>query len=181
MDGLNIGQLKRLALELLRRQPAAFADIVNGEIAAEDGQLLHDVGQPQSDQAPPNEPPHDRDNTPEWCKCGHCVTMPTQEENKCCTRAIRPCISRTPLFHQIVLDANILDIAMRYREDILALENVRNNENFRHAAYRQFVLWQHGRLGRGNRRVVPSCCVIAIRKRYPSPNGIYTGYRPARL
>jgi hypothetical protein len=59
--------------------------------------------------------------------------MPTQEENKCCTRSRRACITTTTLFPQIVLDGNILDIAMRYREDMLALENTRNNENFRHA------------------------------------------------
>jgi hypothetical protein len=94
-------------------------------------------------------------NTPEWCNCGHCMAMPTQEENKCCARTRRPCVSRQALFNQIVLDANILDIAMRYREDVLVLNNNINNENFRHAAYRQFVLRQHGRLGRGNRRVVP--------------------------
>ena len=45
---------------------------------------------------------------------------------------------------QIVLDANILDIAMRYREDMLVLENTRNNENFRHAAYRQIVFGNMG-------------------------------------
>ena len=169
MEGLNVDDLRRLALELLRRQPAAFADIVNGELAAGDG-LPAD---------PPNPPPNE--NVPEWCKCGHCVVMPTQEENKCCTQSRRACVTTTTLFPQVVLDANILDIAMRYREDVLVLDNARNNENFRHAAYRQFVLWQHGHLGRGNRRVVSSCCVTAIRARYPSPNGIYTGYRPARL
>ena len=68
-------------------------------------------------------------------------------------------------FLQIILDANVLDIAMRFREDMLALNNVRNNENVRHAAYRQYILWQYGHLGKG----------------YPSPNGIYTGYRSARL
>ena len=41
-------------------------------------------------------------------------------------------------------DANILHLQMRYREDILVMNNPRNNENFRHAAYRQYVLWQHG-------------------------------------
>ena len=82
---------------------------------------------------------------------------------------------------QLVLDGNVLELAMGYREDVLVVNNVRNNENFHHAAYRQYVLWQHGRLGRGNRTVVPSCCVIAICARYPSPNGMYTGYRPARL
>ena len=155
-----------IALELLRRQPAAFADLVNGGIPAGVG------------FEPPNPPD---ENVPDCCMCGHCVVMPTQEENKCCTRTRRACITLTPLFPQLVLDGNVLDIAMRYREDFLVLENVRNNENFRHAAYRQYVIWQHGHLGRGNRRVIPSCCVTSIRARYPSPNGIYAGYRPARL
>ena len=163
---MDIGPLRRLALELLRRQPAAFADIVSGEIVAGDGQ-------------PHPDPP--QEDIPDWCHCGHCNNMPTQEENKCCARVPRQCITTTPLFPVLILDGNVLDIAMRYREDMVALNNTRNNESFRHAAYRQFVLWQHGLLGKGNRRVVPSCCVLAIRARYPSPNGIYTGYRPSRL
>ena len=74
------------------------------------------------------------------------------------------CLTTNPLFNQLVLDANVLDIAMRYREDILVMEHPRNNENFHYSAYRKFVLWQHGRLGRSNRVVVPSCCVLAIRQ-----------------
>ena len=166
MNGLKIDALRRRAVELLRRQPAAFADIVQGEIMAGDGQ--------------PPDPPLPND-VPDWCKCGHCIAMPTQAEHKCCTTAVRPCITTNALFLQIILDANVVDIAMRFREDMLALNNVRNNENFRHAAYRQYILWQYGHLGKGNRRVVPSCCVREIRACYPSPNGIYTGYRPARL
>ena len=69
--------LRRFALELLRWQPAAFADLANGKIPGGDG--LH----------PPNPPPPDK-NVPEWYYCGHCRTMPTQEENKCCTRTARP-------------------------------------------------------------------------------------------
>jgi hypothetical protein len=48
----------------------------------------------------------------------------------------------------LVLDANVLEIQMRYREDIFAMAHHRNNKNFRHAAYLQFVLWQHGKLGK---------------------------------
>ena len=163
---MDINTLQRLAIELLRRQPAAYANVVNGELVFGNG------FQPE---------PEPGNNLPEWCNCGHCANMPTQEENKCCAQVRRPCISRTNLFRQLVLDGNVLELQMRYREDVLVLDNHRNNENFRHAAYRQYVLWQHGRLGRGNRRVVPSCCVLAIRSRYPSPIGIYTGYMPARV
>lgn len=166
---MDLNNLKQLALELLRRQPAIFADLVSGELP----------GAGNNQQPDPNDDP--ADESPEWCMCGQCSLMPTQEENKCCTKVRRPCISRTNLFRQLVINGNVLELAMRYREDVLVLNNVRNNQNFRHAAYRQYVLWQHGRLGRGNRRVVPSCCVLAIRARYPSPNGIYTGYRPSRL
>jgi len=35
----------------------------------------------------------------------------------------------------LVLNGNVLDIAMKYREDIIVAAPVRNNENFRNAAY----------------------------------------------
>ena len=147
-----------------------FADLVNGELPN-----VNAPGQPEQVAA------EEGRESPDWCKCGLCIIMPTPAENKCCTRSVRACITTNPLFQQIVLDGNILDVQMRYREDMLATDHPRNNENFRHAAYRQFVLWQHGRLGQGNRVVVPSCCVKAIRNRYPSPNGVYVGFRPTRL
>ena len=165
---MDFVSLKDFAKALLRRQPGAYADVVNGEL-------------PGANQPPPLSP-EPENPAPAWCNCGHCVVMPTQEENKCCSeRPGRSCISRSNLFRQVILDGNVLDLAMRYREDMLVLNEVRNNENFRHAAYRQFILWQYGKLGRGNRTVVPSCCVTTIRASYPSPNGIYTGYRPSRL
>ena len=146
-------------------------------------EVSQNVAQPQQDELPdaPSEDELPENDTPDWFKCGSCRNMPTQTENKCCCSKKMPCITTMPLFHQLVLDGNVLDLAMRYRKDVLVMDHTRNNENFRHTAYRQYVLWQYGRLGKGNRRVVPSCCVLAIRLRYPSPNGVYTGYRPARL
>ncbi|CAB4029562.1 Hypothetical predicted protein [Paramuricea clavata] len=212
--------LQQLALELLRRHPDVYMDLVNGEIPnqppqADPGRLTNQpppadqqplnqypvqplpdqpppVDQQSPNQPPPDQPPPDQpslDQPPPdhpnedlaWCYCGACRSMPTQTENKCCCKRRMQCMTTMPLFQHIVLDANVLEIQMRYREDILAMAHHRNNENFRHAAYRQFVLWHHGKLGKGDRRVVPSCCVLAIRARYPSANGFYVGFRPARL
>ena len=116
VEAMDLNALRAFALELLRPQPAAFADLVNGEL-------------PGASLEPDPEKP-DPEN-PEWCKCGCCVAMPTQLENKCCTQTRRPCITLTPLFPQLVLDGNVLDLAMRYRKNFLVLNNVRNNENFR--------------------------------------------------
>ena len=71
-----------------------------------------------------------------------------------------------------------------YRNDIFALHAEDNddiNKAFRHASYRQFILWQFGRLIAGDRHVIPSCVVCRIRQTYPSELGVYTGYRPGRL
>ena len=141
---------------ILRRQPATFADPVNGEI----GGVVANQRQPeeprpeepQPEEPQPEEPqpedpqpedPQPEDpqlrqtgnETPDWCNCGLCRVMPTQEENKCCCAAKMPCITMQQLFAQLVLDGNVLDIALRLWEDVLVYENHRNNENFRHSAY----------------------------------------------
>ena len=80
VQNLELDALRRLALELFRRQPAVFADLVNGEMVQH---IQHppDVEmatQPQheptpavheGDQQPAPSPPSTQDGSTDWCKC----------------------------------------------------------------------------------------------------------------
>jgi hypothetical protein len=51
------------------------------------------------------------------------------------------------------------------------------NNAKRKAAYRYYVQFKHGRLGQGNRVVIPDCIKDLIRSQYPDPNGEYMGHK----
>ena len=107
-----------------------------------------------------------------WCVC---VKMPTDDENKCCGRRI--CITSNKKFDKICLDRDILEVSIKYQADYRAEEITFHNNNFRKAAYYQFIMWRYGKLGRGNRKILPSCVVKMIRKDYPDSDEIYMGFR----
>ena len=50
-----------------------------------------------------------------------------------------------------MLDPAVLALANLYRGEMLAAGQRHDNDARRHDAYRQFVLWRHGRLGSGIR------------------------------
>lgn len=116
-----------------------------------------------------------REPAPDWCKCRHCQAMAQEIENKCC--GLRKCITTSRRFEKLCLDPEVLELCIRNRADIRNDREDTSTSPFRKAAYRQFTLEKYGRLGKGNRKVAPACVVIRVRRQYPSPTGIYMGFR----
>ena len=123
------------------------------------------------------DPPMQPQTKPSWCTCGICRPMPTDQENKCCGK-IR-CTTSYVTFQNTCLDRDVLIMAIRGRCDLRAEEPDYSTNSFRKAAYRQYILWRYKTLGKGNRKVCPSCVVLAIRHIYPADDGIYMGFKRA--
>lgn len=123
----------------------------------------------------PNDPEPPAEEAPDWCKCRVCMPMSSEEENVCCKRVT--CITSYTSFANICLDRDIWEVCIKARCDIRADKFNFSGESFRKAAYRQFALWQYGKLGRGNRKVIPACSVRRIRAQYPASDGKYMDFR----
>ena len=66
-----------------------------------------------------------------------------------------------------------LTVARAQVADLLHFEEHNENRAFRFQAYRQFTLWAHGKLGRRAAKIIPVYCTVAIRNKYPDPEGKY--------
>ena len=78
-----------------------------------------------------------------------CCQMPTVEERLCCRRTISACVTKNDEYRRAVLDQAVIHVAMVYRNDNYVRSDVEpENNQLRHTAYRQYILWKHGHLGR---------------------------------
>lgn len=112
---------------------------------------------------------------PPWCHCQECREMPKAEERVCCENILKN--HDHPLFENHVLTEHNLELAMQSSADYLNFPfDSAKNSSWRHIAYRQYILWRWGKLGRRNRKVIPSCIIWKIRDRFPEKDGNYTGF-----
>ncbi|XP_064633632.1 P2X purinoceptor 7-like [Lineus longissimus] len=125
-----------------------------------------------------------------WCTCDNCagpLENPLMHfcchelaelEDRLCTDDL-DCILLHRAFEKCVLDKDVLRMTLVVMKDVkkASLTEPIRNRTYRLAAYRCFTWWTHDRLGRKVRKVIPSCVVVATRKRYPEPDGKYTGFR----
>ncbi|XP_041954211.1 P2X purinoceptor 7-like [Alosa sapidissima] len=129
--------------------------------------------------------------TSEWCTCGNCDRMPQEREHICCRevpQVIRrmtqvpeeiTCMIDHPGLEPVCLNIYSLQNAMNiYRADHGQLRIRGMERQCRHLAYRSFVSWCWGFLGRSVRVVIPSCVVLRIRREFPETSGQYVGFRP---
>jgi hypothetical protein len=125
--------------------------------------------------------------SPTWCKCGECSR--TDDTGKVCcakTPELRflfenkvQCVTETLLFSQVVLSKSGLKygdwVGKRW---LLSQENGEDSSNraYRHLAYNTFVNLVSSHLREEwSHKVLPSCVVNAIRRVYPSADGVYSG------
>ena len=79
---------------------------------------------------------------------------------------------------KLCLHPEILERCIRNKADIRNDREDTSTSSFRKAAYRQFIFEMYFLLEQGNRKVATASVVIPVRRQYPSPTGIYMGFRP---
>lgn len=133
----------------------------------------------------------------EWCKCGNCTQMPTLIQLKCCCdetvdltnfqdekfQQKAACVTESTVLRDHVLHKVTVELgwfsSQQYRGgtgDELLFSNM-TNINYRFFAYRSYINFVHGYLGKRQRRVIPACVVNYIRRLWPDPSGEYVGFR----
>ncbi|XP_006825802.1 uncharacterized protein LOC102802182 [Saccoglossus kowalevskii] len=128
----------------------------------------------------------DRLENTDWCRCGNCRVMGTDKECVCCRDVVEVtnkmegmaciCITEYPRFNSVCLDVWVLQTANFYfRQHYGDRTEDEPNEQYKYTAYRQFVRWCLGYLGKDIRVVIPSCAVAKIRDEFQSAE--YRGFK----
>lgn len=135
-----------------------------------------------------------------WCKCNNCQVMQTRKEHICCRNhpaqrklsdnvttynSASPfnCLIEHPGFVLNCLTPEVVDESFKtykhfYGRNICGSSLAARR---RHTAYRNLSRFIYDVVGRGNRYILPSCCVSKIREVFPDSRGEYTGFRTSSI
>lgn len=161
INSLTNDELRQLVLQHAENQPRVWIDEVSKLQAA--------AAEVQDN--------HENDPIPPWCSCSHCKKMEVSTMDVCCGKIPDKCHSKEPMFAEGCLSEFALEIGQICYANYRAQAPKFDNNNLRFIAYRNYIAWIFGRLGKANRKPVPSCCVLSIRGRFPDPNNRYVLYR----
>ncbi|XP_074654381.1 P2X purinoceptor 7-like [Tubulanus polymorphus] len=140
------------------------------------------------------------DNLNQWCQCGHCQILETEQECVCCMEIDvvkrrlewvweesgqneETCMTDTAAFASICLNPWVLQLMWTEFQRQYGRKSFEGpaNAKLRHVAYRSFVRWCWGYLGKENRRILPACVVSCIRAHFPEDgyeeDHLYKGFR----
>ena len=92
------------------------------------------------------------------------------------------CITSHPGFEPVCLNPWVLQVAwLCYRQTYENVYEGPMHKKYRHIAYRQFVRWTHGYVGKNIRVLIPACVLSCIRAHFPPPGDedqfVFTGFK----
>ena len=114
-----------------------------------------------------------------WCKCFKCNVEKREIDCLCCLEVTAlnekfdkfsvKCVTEAEGFQILCVNKEMLENVLTglhdSRGDYLGKDTT--NQSYRYVTYKQFTWWVYKRLGKGNRRVIPSCTLWAIETMYP--------------
>lgn len=123
----------------------------------------------------------------DWCSCKCCKEMNDERSSLCCQEVIqitrkqkRPiCVTATKRFRDVCLNRTVLDVSLiqRGKSAPAGSSSEARKRALRHAAYFLFAVMTWREQAKNNRRILPSCVLSAIRRKFPSADGTYTGFK----
>ena len=111
--------------------------------------------------------------------------MAIEAESRCCKDDVpcelfdETCICLNDNFAAVCLHPEVLKATLGGLNNLRGDRMIIENRSLRYAGYRLFTWWAHNRLGKGVRKVIPSCSVWAIRDKFPEPDKLYVPFQEA--
>ena len=119
------------------------------------------------------------------CKCGNCLLGKRKVDYLCCfeVHALNSkfdtektsCIIQSNEFEMLctseIVLKNVLIGLHETRRDHLGYNF--SNRLLGYSTYKQYIWWVFKHLGKGNRKVIPSCTLWKFREHFPEPNTDY--------